>query len=123
MKALTLADKILVAFLTCAMGLSFVLTNRWATSGSVVIVEVRGAAVHKALLSESGKFLVHGTHGLLTVEIRDRTVAVESAECPNHVCVRMGRRWRSGDVIVCVPNETIIRILNGNESTIRATTG
>jgi hypothetical protein len=123
MKYLTAADRILVAVLLCAVGLSFYLTDQWVSSGSMVIVEVKGVPVHKALLSEPGRFIVHGAHGVLTVGIRDGAVAVETAECPNHVCVRMGRRWRSGEVIVCVPNETIIRILDSNETTIRATTG
>jgi hypothetical protein len=122
-RALTVADTILIVAAVCLVVSSFLIISIRATGGNLVIVEVQGIPVHKALLTDSAEFRIQGTHGVLTVAVRNGKVAIIQSECPNHVCVRMGWRFRSGDVIVCVPNETIIRILNKRDAEIRATTG
>jgi hypothetical protein len=50
-------------------------------------------------------------------------VAITHAECPNHICVRTGWRSKAGDVIVCVPNKTIVRILGDTAEDTRVITG
>jgi hypothetical protein len=122
-RALTVADRILIVAAVCLVVSSFLIISIRATGGSLIIVEVQGIPVHKALLTDSAEFRIQGTRGALTVAVRDGKVAIIQSECPNHACVRMGWRFRSGDVIVCVPNETIIRILNKRDAGIRATTG
>lgn len=57
--------------------------------------------------------LSHGGY-TLTVTIAHGTVSVTSADCPDRVCVRTGEISHSGDVIVCIPAEVVIRI-TGNE--------
>lgn len=111
LKLLTVADKILIAILVCAFAGSFTLVSALAHEGTTVIVEVQGSPVFKLNLLEERTVQINGAHGALQVQSQAGKVAVIEADCPNHVCVRTGWRSRAGDVIVCVPNKTVVRIL------------
>lgn len=120
---LTIGDKVLVVFLVCALAGSFLLAGAFAVPGTTVVVEVDGNAVEKANLLEDRVMVVRGKEGDLTVEIREGRMSVTAAECPNHICVRTGWRSRGGDVIVCVPNRCVVRILGDDEKEVHAVTG
>jgi hypothetical protein len=120
---LTLGDKVLLTILVSGTLASYFLVGKVAGPGATVLVQVDGHIQHKAELKKNAVFSVHGEVGELVVEIRDGTVAVIQADCPNRICVRTGRRGRTGDVIVCVPNKTIIRIEGEEETGVRAVTG
>jgi len=123
MKKLTTADIILIAVFACLVAASFAFVNASSGEGSVVLIQVDGAVVHKTSLRETHSISVHGTHGRLMVEIREGKVAITQAECPNHICVKTGWRSHSGEIIVCVPNNTVVRIDATIENEVRATTG
>ncbi|MBM2839917.1 MAG: hypothetical protein HW412_445 [Bacteroidetes bacterium] len=119
---LTIGDKVLLALLVCLAAGSFLAVGSFAIEGNTVLVQVDGRTVHKASLFENRIFPVSGAEGALTIEIRGGRVAVTEAECPNHVCVRTGWRSRGGDVIVCVPNKVVVRILTADQAGVRAIT-
>lgn len=123
MKKLTTADKLLIVVFACLVVASFAFVNALSGEGSVVLIQVDGAIVHKTSLKETHIIAVHGTHGQLTVEIRGGKVAITQAQCPNHICVKTGWRTHSGEIIVCVPNNTVVRIAASKENEVRATTG
>jgi hypothetical protein len=123
MKMLTTADKLLIAVFACLVVASFAFVNALSGEGSVVLIQVDGAIVHKTSLRETHTIAVHGTQGQLTVEIREGKVAITQAQCPNHICVKTGWRAHSGEIIVCVPNNAVVRIAASRENEVRATTG
>jgi hypothetical protein len=123
MKMLTTADKLLIAVFACIIIASFALVKASSDEGSVVLIQVDGTTVHKTSLRETHIIAVHGTHGQLTVEIREGRVAITQAQCPNHICVKTGWRSHSGEIIVCVPNNTVVLITASRENQVRATTG
>lgn len=49
-----------------------------------------------------------GTNHLI---IEDGTVRIEEATCPDKVCIHQGRISMTGDIIVCLPNRVIARII------------
>lgn len=110
LKTLTIADKILILFTFVAALSSFSAIAALAPKGSVVVVEVEGIPVHRAMLSQDSEFSVRGTNGELVLEVKDGEISVVRAECPNRICIRTGSRSWSGDLIVCVPNKVIVRI-------------
>jgi len=120
---LTTADKILIAVLVCSVVGSFLIVGSIAVQGTSVLVQVDGMTVHKANLLENSIIQVDGVRGELTIETKDGRVAVTRADCPNHVCVRTGWRSKGGDVIVCVPNKCVVRILAEDQKGVRAVTG
>ena len=49
--------------------------------------------------------------GLVLAYVPEQGFHVESASCPDRLCVNSGFIRRAGQSIVCVPNEIIIRLL------------
>lgn len=46
----------------------------------------------------------------MIIIVKDNKIWVDDSECPNHDCIREGKKSKVGDVIVCLPNKIIIRI-------------
>jgi len=42
-------------------------------------------------------------------------VRVKESSCPNKICVKTGWIKRSGEIIVCAPNEVTVRILSSKK--------
>ncbi len=123
LKVLTIADKILILLVVAMSVSSFFLIAALGPEGSVVTVEVNGNVVYRTDLRGASRFSVQGARGELQLEVKDGSIRVVSADCPNKICVRTGSRQRSGEIIVCVPNKTIVRIGMGHGETIDAVTG
>jgi hypothetical protein len=122
-RTLTSADWILLVSLVVATGLSYLFLGALVDKGSEISVEVDGKVVYHGSLSDTTTFSVHGARGDLLVSVQNGSVAVVRADCPNRICMRMGRRSRAGDIIVCVPNRTILRIVGKDDGKVRAVTG
>lgn len=43
-------------------------------------------------------------------EIKDKTVKMTEASCPDHVCIRQGIIDERGETIVCLPNKVVVEI-------------
>ncbi len=122
-QGLTFGDKILFTALACAVTVSFIVAEAFAFRGSDVVIEVGGTPVQKLQIGIQDTVSIDGLNGPVTVETRDGKVAVTNATCPNQICVRTGWRARVGEVIVCVPNHVVVRILGQREKGVRAITG
>jgi hypothetical protein len=122
-KRLTIADIILIILLSGATVTSFAALRLTATEGSTVLVQRDGTTLFKLDLHEPRTVNLDGAVGILTVEIRDGSVAVTHADCPNHICVRTGWRSHAGAIIVCAPNKVLVRIIARHTGEIRAITG
>jgi len=120
-RAMTVWDAGAAVLLCAAIALAFAAMPD--TEGSTVLVEVAGKTVEKLDLREERVVTVRGEKGPLTIEVRAGRVRVAEADCPNRICVRTGWRSRGGDVIVCVPNSTVIRILGKKDFIVGGTTG
>ena len=123
LKLLTLGDKVLIALLAVAVIGSYFAVRAYTQRGTTVLIQVDGYTTHKTSLLESHVINVVGFRGRLTVETLNGKVSVTHAECPNHICVRTGWRSGAGEVIVCVPNKTVVRILADDAGGVRAVTG
>ncbi len=84
-------------------------------------IYVSGACVKTIDLSavkEPETFDVQGVIGKNTVLVEPGRICVTNADCPDHVCIRMG--WLSQDdpmPIVCLPNEVVIQLSDSAENT------
>lgn len=54
--------------------------------------------------------LEHGSEGFNVVVIHDGRVSMESASCPDKICVRHKEVYKNGESIICLPNEVFIEI-------------
>ena len=103
-------DILLVLVLLVLAGGFWLYTFLSRSPGGEAVVTVSGKEVLRAPLSENGEYTVGegGSYNLVVVE--DGTVRVESASCPDLVCVHTGRIAYVGQSIVCLPNELVVTV-------------
>ena len=73
-----------------------------------------GELVKTVDLSVDQTFTVATETGSNTIEIKDGTVRVTEATCPDHVCIKRGA-CSGGAPIVCLPNRLVIRFTGDAE--------
>ena len=103
-------DLILVAvLLVAALALFFGLRSRQARdtgTGAQAVVTVEGREVGRYPLKKSGTFPLNGGTNILVVENGEAWVS--EANCPDKVCMGMGKISRNGEFIACLPNRLLV---------------
>ena len=103
-------DLILVAvLLVAAFALFFGLRARQARdtgTGAQAVVTVEGREVGRYPLSKNGTFPLNGGTNILVVENGEAWVS--EANCPDKVCMGMGKISRNGEFIACLPNRLLV---------------
>lgn len=56
------------------------------------------------------EFKVEVDSGYNTVHIKDGSVWIQDATCPDKVCLHQGKISKDGEIIVCLPNRLMIQI-------------
>jgi len=114
-KTLTKADLLLIALLIVGTLGSFSLWFR-KSSGHKVMIQVDGDIVSNlSLKGNKEKIVLDGMNGPFSIEIRDGQVRMTDSTCPNKLCVKMGWISQEGQVICCVPNRVILKIIGDKE--------
>lgn len=49
------------------------------------------------------------------IQIKNHSISVIDAECPDHTCVKMGELKSSAAPIVCLPNKLVIKFAESDE--------
>ena len=104
------ADKILIV---CIMLLSVVLciplffTKNANTYASVYVKEKQ---VLRIDLSKDKTYVVDGKLGKVYIEVTQKKVRVKQENSPHHYCSKQGFVSDSNVPIVCLPNETVVKI-------------
>lgn len=79
-----------------------------------VEISVDGTVIETLDLNKDTEFTAHGWNGGTNhIVIKDGTVRVTEASCPDKVCVNQGAIRRTGEAIICLPNRMIARITGG----------
>ena len=103
-------DLIIVAVLLAAvLGLFFLMRSRQARdtgSGATAVVTVDGKEIGRYPLRKSGTFPLNGGTNILVVENGEAWVS--EADCPDKVCMGMGKISRNGEFIACLPNRLLV---------------
>ena len=75
-------------------------------AGARAVVTVDGQEIGSYPLQKSGTFPLNGGTNILVVENGEAWVS--EADCPDKVCMGMGRISRNGEFIACLPNRLLI---------------
>ena len=82
--------------------------------GPVAVVTVDGQETGRYSLSVDGTFPLNGGSNILVVSGGEAWVS--EANCPDKICMGMGKISRSGDFIACMPNRVLIIVENDDET-------
>jgi hypothetical protein len=111
---LTWADRVVLYTL---VGLGVLLLILPAGSGEARLVRIEGAAGFETTvrLDRDAEIDVPGPLGTTIVRVEAGAVRVASSPCRQQICVGMGAARKAGAVIVCVPNEVVVRVLGDTD--------
>lgn len=111
---ITWADGLLaVAVLLTAGGL-FLVFSVGKPSSQAVVTTPNGNRVLS--LTEDTATVFTGQNGhTVTVEVKNGTLQVTKATCPDKLCVHSGKLSRAGQTAACVPAGIVIRIAGETE--------
>jgi hypothetical protein len=123
MKFIKKADIILIITLLALSFLPegiFLATGQDKDTGTTIAVITLEGKVYKTIpLSEhhgTDTFTIRTDKGYNTVVVKDQSIGITDADCPDHICVNEGFISKPGDTSVCLPHRVMIEIrASGNE--------
>ena len=104
---------ILVFVLLCALGVGAFLLLRNAGGGTVAVISVEGEVLDRIDLSkvkEPYDIEIDTGYGVNIVHVEPGAISVIDADCPDRICVAMGKLQSGGIPIVCMPHRLVIEI-------------
>ena len=105
------ADIILIAALLLAGGIIAALVLLGADKGGYAVVRVGGETVKELPLDKDAVFEITGAGGGSNIlVIQGGSAWMEDADCPDKLCVKMGKISRTGQSIVCLPHKVTVEI-------------
>jgi len=119
---LTIGDMILIGALCVISFASIPLLRMMTQTGTTVRIETDGKLYASATLSRDQTFAVPGPLGKTIVEIHDGHVHVSDSPCSNKLCVNTGRIKMTGQLIACLPNKVVVRIVGDGDAPYDALT-
>lgn len=116
MNMLKKGDIILLGIIAAAIVISFAVVSTYKRSGEdtgkVAVIKMKDEIIKSIDLStvnEPQKIEVLGKHIQVILVERGRIRFLE-ADCPDKICVNTGWLSEKGDMAVCIPNSTMIKI-------------
>ena len=100
---------IVAVLLLAALALFFLMRSRQEREtgiGAQAVVTVDGREIGRYPLRKSGTFSLNGGTNILVVENGEAWVS--EADCPDKVCMGMGKISRNGEFIACLPNRLLV---------------
>ena len=81
-----------------------------------VVISIDGEKKSEYPLKEDGVYLLEGSHlGTNKLVIKDGKAYIEEASCPDKQCMKQGKISKAGEMLVCLPNRVVIKIVDANE--------
>ncbi len=103
-------DIFLVAIILLITLIVLVVFKLNQTEGEIVKVSIDGKTTHCYNLSDNIKTdIINGDNKNVLV-IKDGQTFVESATCPDKICVAHRKISKTGETIVCLPHKLVIEI-------------
>lgn len=111
------ADMILIgALLLTGIVIACVLVLT-ARPAKTAVVRVDGNIIKELPLDVDTEYIVEGSGGgRNTLIVEGGSVRVSEADCPDGLCVHMGKINRSGQSIICLPHKVVIEIPAGEDT-------
>ena len=91
----------------CALGFAVLMLG---SSGDTVTVTVDQTVYGKYPLGEDRTVEIRCGDAINLLVIRDGRASVESASCPDGICVSHRPIARNGESIICLPNKVVISV-------------
>lgn len=110
---------ILLILVVLAVGVFIIMSFRaFKEDGGQVVVTVAGEDYATLPLNKDAQLEITGKYGTNILLIKDGTARMESAGCPDQICVYHKAIQYNGDTIICLPNQIIVQVVDGEDQTL-----
>lgn len=101
---------IVVLVIALVSGGGYYFTHRTPALRAEVTVD--GTLVETLDLSRDQEITIQNANGGANhLIVQDGTIWCSEASCPDGVCIHQGKQDRDGDMIVCLPNRMIVKVI------------
>lgn len=88
----------------------------YTTGDAYVLVTVDNEEIERLPLNKDTTITVKGLNGFENVlVIKAGSAYVESATCPDKICVHKGKIRYNGEAIVCLPGRVVIKVISSDD--------
>lgn len=108
-------DLILVLFIISASLIAMLCIQLFSKKGNVAYVYIDNRLVDTISLNSACEKEYTTDDGSNRVTVKDNSIRIEAADCPDQVCVNMGFKDRDGETITCLPHKLIIEVKSYKE--------
>ncbi len=108
-------DAILAACLVLVSVIIFLIIHFTMEDGERVVVYQDSEEMTSYDLNSDGEYEINTDAGTNVLVIEDGKAYIKEADCPDGLCIKMGKISKSGENIVCLPHKLVIQIEGGEE--------
>ena len=87
----------------------------FGTGAAAVVISVDGEVTDSLPLDTDQSVVIETVYGKNKVCVEGGWAYMEDADCPGHDCMQLGKIRRTGEIIVCLPNHLIVRIVGSDQ--------
>lgn len=113
------ADFIIIAIIII-ISVAFILFSKLSGGNKVVAEVSQNGEIVKTIDLSAVSEPYEITLDKAVILVEENGISFESAECPDKLCVKCGVLSKKGDIAVCIPTKTVIRIVGSDKSEIDA---
>lgn len=117
------ADLIIILSVLVVAGVFFGINkyNEKKAAGDVLYAEINiDGELYKKINLQDKREVVIEDHGVNIINVNMGTVEMTYSDCPDQVCVKVGKISKPGESIVCLPNKVYVEIVGEEEGEIDA---
>ncbi len=103
-----IADKILIAAIASLILVVFVFIKLSEAEAGYLDISYDGELIYRCKLNYEGSFETE--YGNI-IDISKGKVSMIWADCPDELCVKQGVISQLGQSIICLPNKTVVQII------------
>ena len=86
------------------------------TGNKKVVVSVDGKKIAEYPLKIDATYELSGSHlGTNTLVIKSGKAYISEANCPDKQCMKQGKISRAGEMLVCLPNRVVVKIVDSKK--------
>ena len=78
-----------------------------------VEISLKGRLIGTYSIHEDRDININASLGQMTIHIKDKSVWVSKSLCPDLLEIKQGKIYRSGQSLICIPNEVVVSIVGG----------
>lgn len=103
---------VLIITVLIVIGILFI-AQSLQKNGRYIEVKLNNESIGIYSLNENKTYKLNGGNNILIVE--DGYAYINSANCPDKICIKQGKINKEGQCITCLPNKITVTVVGGSD--------